>query len=219
MTEWWNGLTNYEIVLFIIAAAGTLIMIVQLLFMLIGGIVDSGTSFDADVDVDAGGAGDSVNSYSTFTLFGLKILTTRTAIAFFTIGSWMAFAMANVFGDNQWISIFPGIGAGIIAAFLIALMMRAMEKSQQSGNVSIRNAIGKPAEVYLTIPPLRSGNGKVSIFVQERYVEYEAVTDSTEPLKTGTHVKVIDVLNDGTVIVVLNNGSNDKLNDYKEIVE
>ncbi|MCL2861693.1 MAG: hypothetical protein FWE22_04710 [Firmicutes bacterium] len=202
MAEWWAELSTFQMIIFIIAAAGTTIMILQIILMLIGGLVDSDASFSGEVDADTGAG---VNDYTPFTLFGLKIVSTRTIIAFFTLGSWMAFAMAPVFGydfvDGQWISLFPGIGVGLIAAVLIALMAKGMEKAQQSGNVSIDNSIGKNAEVYLTIPAKRAGTGKISVVVQERLTEYEAITDKEEPIKTGTHVKIVGTLNEGTVIV------------------
>ena len=51
------------------------------------------------------------------------------------------------------------------------------------------------------MPALRSGNGKVNVYVQERYVELEAVTDSEEPIKTGEKVKVVDTMDNGTLVV------------------
>ena len=44
-----------------------------------------------------------------------------------------------------------------------------------------RSAVRSFAALYLTIPPERSGKGKINILIQERYAEYEAVTDNKEP--------------------------------------
>ena len=79
--------------------------------------------------------------------------------------------------------------------------MKITEKLQGNGNLQVENTVGKTAEVYLTIPANRGGNGKVNVYVQERYAEMEAVTDSDTPIKTGEKVKITGTLNEGTVLV------------------
>ena len=119
-------------------------------------------------------------------------------MAFLAIGGWLTFLLFYPIGF--W-SLFPGIAGGVAAAFAVAAVFKAVGKMQNSGNIRLANTVGKSAEVYLTIPPLRSGNGKVNIYVQERYEEFDAVTDSAEPIKTGAKVKVVSTLNEGLVVV------------------
>lgn len=197
MAAWWNGLSGYQHVLFVIAAATTLIMIVQIIMMLFGFGDDS--SFDVDTDVDMSG-GDVYNDEGMgLTIFGLRILSVRTILAFFAIGSWVTFTLVEVL--PVWAATLLGVIAGLIAAFGVAFLMRSVEKLQSSGNIEIQNAVGKTAEVYLTVPASRAGTGKVNVFVQERYTEFDAVTDGDEPLKTGTMVKIVGTVNQGTLIV------------------
>ncbi len=192
---WWNELHILQQILFVIGCASTLFMIIQIILLAIGS-GDNDASFDGDTSVDDV---DTINDGgSGFTIFGLKILSVRSAIAFLAVGSWLTFAL---FYSIEFWALIPGIAAGIAAAFLIALFFKATEKLQNSGNLKIENTVGKSAEVYLTIPALRKGNGKVNVYVQERYVELEAVTDSPEPIKTGDRVKIIGTESEGTLLV------------------
>lgn len=195
MTKWWNGLHSLQQVLFVVACAATLFMIVQIILLAIGS-GDNDATFDSDASIDdvdtanEGGIG--------FSVFGLKVLTVRSIIAFLAIGSWLTFAL---FEAIRFYALIPGIAAGIAAAFAVAAVMKALTKLQCSGNIQTQNTVGKTADVYLTIPASRSGNGKVTVFVQERLAEFDAVTDNPEPIKTGAKVKVTDTLNEGILIV------------------
>ena len=157
MTKWWNGLHSFQQVLFVVACAATLFMIVQIILLAIGS-GDNDATFDSDTDIDDV---DTINDGGVgLTIFGLRILTVRSIIAFLAVGSWLTFAL---FYSIEFFALIPGIAAGIAAAFAIALFMKAMDKLQGSGNLKVENTLGKTAEVYLTIPPARSGNGKINV--------------------------------------------------------
>lgn len=182
-------------VLFVIACAATLFMIVQIILLAIGS-GDSDTTFEADTTIDDV---DSINDDGIgLTIFGLRVLSVRSVIAFLAVGSWLTFAL---FYSIRFYALIPGVAAGIAAAFAIAAFIKAIEKLQGSGNLKTENAVGKTAEVYIPIPALRSGSGKVNVYVQEMFTELEAVSDSAQPLKTGEKVKIVDVLSEGTVVV------------------
>lgn len=195
MTQWWDGMHVFQQVLFVIACATTLFMIVQVILLAIGS-GDNDSSFDSDTSVDDV---DTINdSGAGFTMFGLRILSVRSIIAFFAVGSWLTYALFYII---TWWALIPGIAAGVAAAFAIALFMRFISKMQEDGTLAVKNTIGKIGDVYLTIPAGRSGNGKINVYVQERYVELDAVTDSNEPIKTGAKVTVKETLNEGVVLV------------------
>ncbi len=65
----------------------------------------------------------------------------------------------------------------------------------------IAEAKGKAATVYLPIPANREGSGKVQVRMDDRIMEYEAVSSCGERLKTGTKVLVVDVLGPSLVEV------------------
>lgn len=195
MTKWWNELHALQQVMFVIACAATLFMIVQVILLAIGS-GESDVTFEADTDVSDV---DSVNDDGIgLTIFGLRVLSVRSVVAFLAVGCWLTFAL---FYSISYYALIPGVAAGIAAAFAIAAFIKAIEKLQGSGNLKTENAVGKTAEVYLPIPALRSGSGKVNVYVQERYTEFEAVSDSASPIKTGEKVTIVGVLTEGTVVV------------------
>jgi hypothetical protein len=83
----------------------------------------------------------------------------------------------------------------------MALIFRAMLKLQQEGTLDIRNALGKSGAVYLKIPAQRGNTGKVSLVVQDRMMELDAVTDDADPIPTGAEVTVIGISNKSALIV------------------
>jgi hypothetical protein len=74
-------------------------------------------------------------------------------------------------------------------------------KLQHSGTENIRNAIGAPAVVYVPIPANGAGAGKVTFKLQNRHVEYLAVTDDNTRLATGEKVIVVALAGPDTVRV------------------
>ena len=60
--------------------------------------------------------------------------------------------------------------------------------------------VGSQGKVYLTIPEARTGEGKVQISIQGAVREYNAQTDG-DAIKTGTPIKVTEVINENTLLV------------------
>ena len=89
---------------------------------------------------------------------------------------------------------------GTIMMLFTAWIFFMLLKLQSSGTMNMENAIGKEAEVYLTIPAKKSGNGKVQMIIQGGYKTLDAVTEDTEDIKTGSFVEVIEVVNDILVV-------------------
>ena len=70
-------------------------------------------------------------------------------------------------------------------------IMQAIGRLGEDGTVKVQRAIGQEATVYVPIPGAKSRAGKVQLKLQNRLVEYEAVTAGAEKLATGTKVRVI----------------------------
>ena len=66
--------------------------------------------------------------------------------------------------------------------------------------LNLKNAIGENATVYVPIPPKNQGTGKVTMQLQGRFCELEAVNAGEEMLKTGSQVLVSDVVGDTLVV-------------------
>jgi hypothetical protein len=92
------------------------------------------------------------------------------------------------------------VTAGILAMLLVASLMRGLSRLASSGTLDLRNAVGRHASVYLRIPGGRRGEGKVTLEVQGRSMQLDAVTDEAE-IPTGTSVQVVGLLGGETVQV------------------
>jgi hypothetical protein len=171
------------------AILGGGILVVQLVLGLLG-IVHDGI----DVHHDAhDGATDTASE-------GLNLLSVRAlsaGVGFFGVGGMAG--LASPFG--LLLAIPLGIVLGLAAMVGTALITRWMLTMEDDGSVSIHGAVGTTGTVYLTIPAERSGAGKVLLTLQNRTVEYQAVT-SQGPLPTGASILVVDVVGPDTVDVV-----------------
>lgn len=131
---------------------------------------------------------------------GLRVLTLRGMVAFFTLFGWSGLLFCQM-GLSWFWSLFLAIQIGIIGMVGVALILREALKLQSDGTLDIRNALGQQGTVYLTIPAKRSGMGKVNVLVQEQLREFEAVTEEEEPVHTGADVFVIGITGGDTLIV------------------
>ena len=154
-----------------------------------GGILDGGLA-DADIDVSVSDAEVSAPKQGGSALpFGLKLLSLRSLLAFVAVGAWLCYTLVYVL--PVYGAVIIAVVGGLAAACGVAAALVGMEKLQSSGNINPNNTVGKIGTVYLTVPAKRGGQGKIHILVQERYAEYEAVTDSDESLPTGSEVQVV----------------------------
>ena len=131
-----------------------------------------------------------------------SLLTFRTLTAALTF-----FGLAGLAGYRQWgpdgwpITLAVAVAGGCGALLLVARLMHWLRRQTASGTVHIDRAIGQAATVYLTVPAQKAGAGKVQVCVQNRTMEYQAVTPDRE-LPTGAKVVVVSVVNSDTVEVV-----------------
>ncbi len=180
---WWQGLSGLEKAYFIVGCVATLFLIIQIIMLLVG------FSDDVDFEVDMDGDMDS----------GLSLFSVKTIIAFFCVGAWAGLLCLGT-EMPDWAAILISFAAGAAALIGVAFALRAVSKLQSDGNLNYANAVGKDAEVYVRIPADGSGKGKVNVYLQERYVEIDAMTKGSAEIATGSLVKITDVLGD-TVIV------------------
>ena len=114
------------------------------------------------------------------------------------------FGLAGLAGTAKWgeepITLLVALAAGAGALFLVATLMRSMSRLKADGTVRIDRAVGKTGTVYLSVPPARAGAGKVTLSLQNRTVEYQAVT-AQDALLTGAPIVVVAVLGPDTVEV------------------
>jgi len=185
--NWFTQMTVTEQVLFWIAVVATVALIVQIVMLIFsfggGGDMDV-SDFDGDIDTDSG--------LSVFTIKGLT--------AFFALGGWCGFATSSYVPDHEWIAILVAVVTGTVALFAVGFAMKAMTKLQCSGNLDKQKLEGLTATVYVSVPALRSGRGKITLTAQGKYLELDAVSDSEEKLVTDTQVQIVSYENDFAVV-------------------
>ena len=72
-------------------------------------------------------------------------------------------------------------------------IMQAIGRLGEDGTIKVQRALGQEATVYIPIPAAKSQAGKVQLKLQNRLVEYEAVTAGSDRLATGTKVRVVGI--------------------------
>ncbi len=193
---WWNSLSDFQQISFVVAITATIIMLVFLILMLIGvgdGEFDGGVDIDGDYDVDG------FNDEPLSGIGGLKVFTFRSFLVLLSIGGWVSFTFEPMVGPI-WSTVI-GVALGAIAAILVALVYKSMSKLESNGNLDYRYTIGKTATVYLRVPKEKNGVGKVTMTLQNRYLEIDAVTLEKQDLIVGKFVTVVGLENETTLIV------------------
>lgn len=188
----------------ILGAAGSTILILQFAMTLLGfGHHDFDTGhFDAAADgaahVGGGDVHDHVVDHNESSIF-FKMLSFRAMTAAATFFGWSGLAALQ--GGLSTIRSFSvAFGAGLLSMYLVAWLLRALSSLHAEGNVQISRTIGALGTVYLTIPGSRQGVGKVHVNVQERTMEYSAITQD-EKLATGMPVVVVGIVDNDTLEV------------------
>ena len=177
--DWLSQLTPIEHVFFWMAVIASVALVVQIILLIVsfGGGADSDfTDFDGDMDTDG----------------GLSFFTVKGITAFFALGGWCGFAAASYLPDNIWAPILIAVATGAAAL--------GVAKLQCSGNVVKEKLEGLTATVYVSVPPARSGRGKVTLTAQGRYMEIDAVTDEEERIPVDVEVEIVSYKEDFAVV-------------------
>lgn len=204
--EWWNSLGIAVQIFYCLAVPSTLVLIIQTVMMFLGfgedgdGIDDG--SLDSVPDIENGDLGTDIDpdALDAWGFDGLRIFTLRGIIAFFVVFGWVGVVMLGE-GVKLWLTIVVASLCGFAMMVALAFLFRLIMKLRSVGNANNQNAIGTSGKVYLTIPPIRSGSGKVNIMLQGSYVERDAVTDSDEEIPTGSEVVVVGLSGQTDLVV------------------
>ena len=132
---------------------------------------------------------------------GLNLLSVRAlsaGIAFFGVGGLGAHAL----GLPAFLSVIAAVLLGSGAMLGVAVVMRSMLGLERDASVNIERAVGASGTVYVPVPAASGGVGKVTLTLQGRTVEYQAVTTEAQSLPTGMPVLVVDIRGHDTVEVV-----------------
>jgi membrane protein implicated in regulation of membrane protease activity len=182
----------------ICAAVGGVILLCQFVLMLIGMGGDHDISVEHHIEIGGHHAGDThVEHGSTWYFHVLSLRSLIAAVTFFGLAG-LAVSSSPVF---SWLSLPIALVAGALAMVVVAWLMALLHSLQAEGNVRIERAVGAMGTVYLTIPEAGQGAGKVTVKLQNRTMEYRAVTAEKAPLNTGMPVIVVGISGPDTVEV------------------
>ena len=191
MFDWLKSLSGLEIAYFIIACIGTVALLIQIVMMLIG----AGGEADADFDTDTDGDG----SLDTHTDTGVSLFTVKGLTAFFAIGGWTGMLMLS-YNVGVAVTVPVSVVAGLAAYFIVWALIRLVLKLQEDGTLNYASAIGQTATVYVSIPASCTGRGKITLVLQGRYTELDAVTDETERIPVDCAVEITEQAGDAFVV-------------------
>lgn len=188
MITWWTSLSTAMQVLWADTLSASLIFVIQTVMTFLG-LGDHDADFDMDTSDGSFDADPSMN-----------LLTFRNLVNFCLGFGWTAVLMHEKIESNALLIIVSVI-VGILLVAIVMWIFKWLSEMQQTGNIDVhKSAVGCEGKVYLTIPGERKGEGKVQITINNAVREYDAVTDG-ETIKTGTAIKVTEVINDYTLLV------------------
>ena len=192
--DWWTALSGPQQAFWGISIVFSILFLIQFVFSLVGLDADSGVDGDMDVSLDA----DSDTGFELDTEF--TILSVRSIIAFFTFFGWTGVLVLNA-GGSTLAAIGSAAIAGFLAMLLVGYLIYLFSKLSEEGNIDVNNALFNTGKVYLTIPALEEGKGKIHITIDGSLREINAITKEKTALPTGSAIRVVEVLNDNLLLV------------------
>lgn len=187
--EFWEAMDLAQKIYFCVGLGASIFLVLQIITLLFG----IGETGEAEVDLSGDGEADATVDLAD----GFNLFTLRGMVAFFAIGGWTGLALSDI---SIWVSVIGALVAGSLALVAMAFLMRAIMRLRSSGNIDNAKAVGKIADVYLTIPAKGNGMGKINLTLEERFVELNAIQEGNSPITTGAKVKVTAIVGDTLVV-------------------
>lgn len=128
-----------------------------------------------------------------------SVVSFRSVVAattFFGLGGLAALS-AKLPGEA---ALLIALGSGLAAMYGVYWLMLNLARLRADGTARVERALGQRGTVYQRVPGRRAGKGKVQLNLQNRTVEYLAVTDQDE-LPTGSPIVVTSLVSSDVVEV------------------
>lgn len=171
------------------ALLGAALFAVQWVLAAVGG---------ADGDISELGDASAGAEHHPSSDFAFKLLSLQGLSAFFTMFGLTGLALESQGSLPSAVTLAGAVVAGWFITFVLSRIFRAAKRLEGSGTLNLKNARGAEATVYLRIEPNKSG--KVTLTVQGRLIEAEAVSEAGT-FETGERVHVTRVQPDGSLVV------------------
>lgn len=174
--DWWYTLNSTEHLYYGIAILFSVLFLIQIVITFIG--------LETDLDVDLH---DVDHGFSIFSIRGI--------IAFGLFFGWGG-VLALQFEWQPPQVLMLAFLSGFVAMVAIAYIFAQILKLQESGTVDLSGAVMRRGEVYLPIPAGGKEKGKISISIEGKLMEFDAVSNENEAIQTGSKVQVLEIMED-----------------------
>ncbi|PWJ33666.1 NfeD family protein [Sediminitomix flava] len=177
LKELFGTSSSFEAIYWAIAVSATGLMGLKSILSFIG--------LDLDADFELGLDGDEISVSAILTVL-------------MTIG-WSGVLGYKLTSYNDLVILITASVAGVASlGASIFIGGRLKKELEHSGNIDLKNAIGKTAKVYLTIPAGKAEKGQIEIELQGRLKIMDAISENLIP--SGASVIVYDV-NEHSLVV------------------
>ncbi len=213
LSNWWGSLDIFTQALYCVAIPSTLILVIQSVLIIIGltdGAPDinvSDTSGLDGLDCDCAGCdpGDALDASGNEFINpadagALHLFTFQGIVTFLCVFAWSGILTYIGCGLIP-VALIVGFILGGGAMYGVAKIIQLMGRLAESGNIVAKTYLGETGTVYIPIPANGTGTGKVNISLGERYVEFTAITEEKNELKSGETVRVTDIRSESILVV------------------
>lgn len=181
MKEFFATMESLQAIYWYIACGSTFVFVILTAASFVG-------SGDTDVETHVG---DMENP--------LHLLSFRNIINFLMGFGWSGAAFYPVI-DSKFLLGVVSFLVGALFVVLFLFVIKSFLRLSEDNTVRMEQMLGKMGSVYLKIPPMKQGKGKILISINGSVRELEAVTTGESWLQTGKNVKVIAI--EGNTLVV-----------------
>ncbi len=194
-------LNDYALIFTLPAVLGTLLFLLRIVMMSAGmddgdGGGDAG-GFDGGVD---GADFDGIETGDSSSDFAFEFISLQAIAAFCMGAGWGGIGAYRGSDLSMPVSLVIAMVAGVGMVWLLYQIMKSVYGLRASGNISIRDAVGRTAKVYVTIPAAGQGSGQVQIVVRGALRTMTAVSNGPELLRQAS-VQVLKANADNTLVV------------------
>jgi hypothetical protein len=183
-----SSLFSSNPVYFVMAIAGTLLFLLKLAFMFIGGGADIDGEFDGDLEGDVSGG-------DTFSL-----VSVQSILAFFMGAGWIGLAATLEWRLGQMQSVLAASFFGFLMMLLSSFLTMKIKSLNTVQKFDIKKAVGISGRAYTKIPEKGAGIGQVEITLQGKQQIMQAMSTGNA-IESFAAVKVVKVDDSGNLIV------------------
>jgi hypothetical protein len=128
-----------------------------------------------------------------------QLFSFRNLINFLLGFSWTGISFDQLV-PNRVLLIGISLVVGVLFVAVFFLIIRQIERLGEDNSFQIRNALNKTGSVYLTIPGMKKGMGKVQVSVNGAFHELDAITEN-EKLESSALVRIVRIESNNLVVV------------------